>query len=210
MPGVDLTELRKVLKAIAKNGYTSTLRMPAGALERRQSLWRNVLINPMNNPRSMPLEERIERNTWHPNYGPPKFDTTLYDDVSTLLQALYKTLPLDRITKNFRSRRTNSCVLTERESAKRYRNRERNNTPRKRPISHSGRQQANPQQSPTAEPILSLYSATFAISVCCLLPPGERLFDHGRRIRLALRRVDAREIVDIHEQTERNHRPHPL
>ena len=57
----------------------------------------------MNNPKSIPLEERIERNIWHPNHGPPKFDRTLYDDVSTLLQALYTNLPLDRITKHVRS-----------------------------------------------------------------------------------------------------------
>ena len=90
--------MRVRLEAVAQAGPVVTLPRPPGAELRRHGLWRNLLIQPELNPRSMHLEQRVTEQVWHHLHGPPKVCRAVLDTACALLRALHISLPLDRVT----------------------------------------------------------------------------------------------------------------
>ena len=88
----DTTTIAQTLEAVGKMGYRATIPLPEDVLTRRGSLWRNILINPHLNPKSMPLARRWETQTWHKNHRAPRHAQNLIDEMSLLLSHLYDQL----------------------------------------------------------------------------------------------------------------------
>ena len=90
-------EMRALLQAVAQAGHTPTLPPPPVTAVRRCGLWRNVLITPEHNSRSMPLEYRRAEQVWHPAHGEPPVPRCVMDEAHAWLRALHASLPLDRV-----------------------------------------------------------------------------------------------------------------
>ena len=95
---LDAVEMRARLEAIAQAGHVATLPRPPVAALRRYGLWRNILIMPESNPRSVHLEQRCTEQLWHPRHGAPTERRGVMDEAHALLRALHTSLPLHRVT----------------------------------------------------------------------------------------------------------------
>ena len=90
-------EMRARLEAVAQAGLRPTLPPPPVTALRRCGLWRNVLIMPEYNSRSVPLEYRRAEQLWHPEHGEPSVRRSVMDEAHAWLRALHASLPLDRV-----------------------------------------------------------------------------------------------------------------
>ena len=91
--------MRARLQHVTQAGHVATLPPPPGAALRRHGLWRNLLIQPESNSRSVHLEQRLTQQLWHSQHGPPTQDRAAMDEASALLRALHAVLPLVRVTR---------------------------------------------------------------------------------------------------------------
>jgi hypothetical protein len=64
---------------------------------RRGGAWRNILIAPWTNSRSVALDERLRDHRWHESHGPPRHERGLLDDASCLCRLAFRRLPLQRV-----------------------------------------------------------------------------------------------------------------
>ena len=84
--------------AVAQAGHVATLPRPPVAALRCHGLWRNILILPESNPRTVHLEQRCTEQVWHPRHGAPTERRDVMGEAHALLRALHASLPLHRVT----------------------------------------------------------------------------------------------------------------
>ena len=62
-----------------------------------------IVVRSAGNWTRMSPKRRFQEQMCQERHGPPKYSRTLFEDVSRLLQTLYMTLPLNRLSKVVRS-----------------------------------------------------------------------------------------------------------